>query len=123
MARSPIASRYEGAVTPTCGTQARVVGQRAVKAAGVSEPGEVKVELAGVVKSTWKRYSGQVELSPIAMKGAGEPAGGRVDPSRSAGSIPSLPLLKTAGSRVVTNVAVVPASIAARSKANGCGPR
>ncbi len=85
----------------------------------------MKVEFAGVAKSTWKRQSGHVvELNgPDIRNGFGAPAGGGVEPSRSAGSIESLSGSKTDGSRVVTNVAGFPASIAARSNANGCGPR
>ena len=57
---------------------------------------------------------------PTLTYGFGEPAGGGVIPSRSAGmyassvGLPSGPAMKVAG---------VPASIASRSKANACGPR
>jgi hypothetical protein len=100
-----------------------VAGHSAVYAAGVSVPPTVNVEFAGVPKSTWNRQSGHVEAWPDIRNGAGAPAGGCVEPSRSAGSIASFALEKTEGSRVVTKVAGSPASIAARSNANGCGPR
>jgi hypothetical protein len=48
------------------------------------------------------------------------PAGGRMEPSMSPGS--SAPTL-VESRPVVTNVADVPASIAERLNANGCGPR
>ena len=74
-------------------------------------------------KSTWKRHSFQVAAVPDIRKGFGAPAGGAVEPSRSPGSIASFDGVNTAAFRVVTNVAGEPASIAARLKANGCGPR
>jgi len=60
---------------------------------------------------------------PDIRNGAGAAAGGCVEPSRSAGNIASLPGEKTAELVVVTNVAGWPASIFARSNANGSGPR
>ena len=57
------------------------------------------------------------------MNGSGAPAGGMIEPSRSAGSIASALLLKKAESRDVMNVPGEPASIAARLNANGCTPR
>jgi len=86
-------------------------------------PPRVKVDVAGALKLTWKRQSFQVGSVPDIRNGAGAPTGGSVVPSRSAGMIVSLTELKTAGARVVTNVAGLPASIAARLNANGCGPR
>src|SRR5436190_24273475 len=116
MPRSPSVSR----VSPggSCGTQAPPP-QIGEKAAGVRVPPEVKVEFAGVAKSTWKRYSGQVELTPVLLNGFGAPTGGGVSPSRSAGMKASLDGLKKDGSRNVTKVAASPASIAARSRAKG----
>ncbi len=86
----------------------------------MSVPPSVKVELLGFVKSTWKRQSFQVGFVPISVNGFGAFAGGRIDPSKSAGMSwssvgPSIPVL--------TIVAALPASIAERSSANGCGPR
>jgi hypothetical protein len=83
----------------------------------------VKVEVAGVPKSAWNRHTFHVAASPDIRNGSDAPAGGSVEPSRSAGSMASFELLKTDGFLVVTNVAAVPASIAERSNANGCGPR
>ncbi|TML52308.1 MAG: hypothetical protein E6G15_11110 [Actinobacteria bacterium] len=60
---------------------------------------------------------------PVLMNGFGAPAGGGLRPSRSAGMNWSLVGLKNDGSRKVMNVAGLPASMAARSKANGSGPR
>jgi hypothetical protein len=60
---------------------------------------------------------------PDIRNGFGAPAGGAAEPSRSPGSIASFAELKTDELRVVTNVAGVPASMAARLNANGCGPR
>src|SRR4026209_2880852 len=121
MARSPIASTRD--VVPACGTQLRVVGQITVYPAGVRFPASVKVELAGVPKSQGSRQSSQVAKVPDIRTGFGAPAGGWVEPSRSPGRNASLAELNTSGSRVVTNVAGWPASIAARLNANGCGPR
>ncbi len=45
-------SRLELEEIPDCGTQARVVGQSAVKPAAGGVANVVKVEFAGVVKST-----------------------------------------------------------------------
>src|SRR5215469_1513230 len=106
---------------PSWGTQALVFGQSTVNGSGVSEPALVNVALAGVVKSAWKRQTAQAEaFDPISVNGFGAPAGGWVDPSREAGMSwlsfgPSMPVLMT--------VAGLPASIADRSSANGCGPR
>src|SRR6516225_2335549 len=119
MARSPIASRPS--LVPACGTQLRVFGQSTLNGSGVSEPALVNVELAGVAKSTWKRQIAQAEaFDPISVNGFGAPAGGGMDPSKSAGMSwlsfgPSIPVLMI--------VAGSPASIAVRSMAKGCGPR
>src|SRR5215469_17215166 len=123
MLRSDSPSSSSG--TPACGTQPRTpsvgTGQSWVNGSGVSEPALVNVELAGVAKSAWKRQTAQAEaFAPISVNGFGAPAGGWVDPSREAGMSwlsfgPSMPVLMT--------VAGLPASIADRSSANGCGPR
>src|SRR5579859_349442 len=102
---------------PDWGTQ---VPHSAVKAAGVRLLTVVKVLLAGVMKSTWNLYRGQVAPA-VLRKGFGAPAGGRMLPSRSPGNMKPSAVLS--GPAVVTKVAVVPASMAGRSKANGCGPR
>src|SRR6266498_3546946 len=120
MPRSPSVSSVSP--VPSCGTQ-DPPPQITEKGAGVSVAPSVNVEFAGTAKSTWKRYSGHVAFVPVLMNGFGAPAGGEFKPSRSAGMNWSLDGLKKAGSRNVTNVAGLPASIAARSKANGCGPR
>ena len=54
MSRSPMPSSLFAELTPNSGTQERVVGQRAVKPAAAGVAKVVKVELAGVAKSTWK---------------------------------------------------------------------
>src|SRR3954466_5157664 len=84
--RSPSAdSRDE---VPACGTQ--LEKQSSVYAAGVRVPPTVNVEFAGVPKSAWKRQILQVVVSsPDCMTGSGAPAGGMIEPSRSAGSIAS----------------------------------
>ncbi len=89
----------------------------------MSVAARVKVEAAGLPKSTWKRQRGHVALNPTSTNGFGAPAGGWFEPSRSAGKIASLLLLKIAGSVVVMAVPGEPVSIAARLNANGCGPR
>ncbi len=49
-----VADRHPAATSfRACGTQLRVVGQITVYPAGVRFPASVKVELAGVPKSTW----------------------------------------------------------------------
>src|SRR5215470_2842030 len=106
------------------GMQARVDGQSSVYAAGVRLPPSVKVELPGFAKSAWKRHTRQIAFSPDIRNGSGAPAGGGVEPSRSAGSIASLELVYTLFPMYLMKVAVgLPASIAARSNANGIGPR
>src|SRR6266542_4124846 len=123
MPRSPIPSSL--ALVPASGMQARVVSHRMVYAAGDKLPPSVNVELAGVTKSTWKRQSFHVVVlaSPFPRNGSGAPAGGGVEPSRSPGRNASDVGAKKIGSLDVTNVAEVPAIIAARLNANGCGPR
>src|SRR5260221_5913412 len=98
-----------------CGTHAKHVGANAATGSVV---GPVKVEFAGVVQSTWKRQSRRLFV-PNSTIGFGAPAGGGVDPSRSAGrSPPSLvPSVKHCC------VAARPASILARSQAHISGPR
>src|SRR3954451_18569974 len=115
MLRSPSVSSVS--LVPAWGTQPP---QITVKGEGVSVPACVKVEFDGVLKSAWKRQSFQVGLVPISVNGFGAPAAGWFSPSMSAGiswsSISvSLPVL--------TIVAGLPASMAARLSANGCGPR
>ena len=94
--------------------------QSGVNAAGDMLAASVKVEFAGTAKSTWKRYSGHVPVLLEASHGFGLPAGGTIDPSRSPGRMK--PMLEDIRP-VVTKVAAVPASIAERSSAKGCGPR
>src|SRR5919198_9220 len=121
MPRSPSVS--SAAEVPSCGTQAPPP-QITEKAAGVSVPPSVNDELAGVAKSTWKRNSGHVAPTSSVRNGFGAPAGGGLLPSRSAGMNGSLPLLNQDGSRNVTKAGFgLPASMAARSNAKGCGPR
>src|SRR5947209_13532975 len=102
-------------VVPGCGTQSRLAHSQLNGA--TSTPGDwVKVELAGVRKSTWKF---QVSMRGVALLlfkpayGLGAAAGGSARPSRSAGSSVRtiVPMLDD------TAVAGTPASIAARSSA------
>src|SRR5215813_2993476 len=110
MPRSPMPSRKSPFGS---GMQARVGRQSSVYGAGVSAPPSVKVELGGLAKFGWKRQRNQTELSPDIRNGSGAPAGGAVEPSRSAGSIASLPLLKTVVPVYAMNVAAgLPASMA-----------
>src|SRR6478736_10404890 len=119
MLRSPSVSSVS--LVPACGTQDPAdPPQITLNGSGVSVPPSVKVELLGVVKSTWKRQSFQVGFVPISVNGLGAFAGGRIDPSKSAGISWSSEGLSIP---VLTIVAGVPASIAVRSSANGCGPR
>src|SRR5262245_34109660 len=90
--RSPMPSRKSPFGS---GIQARVDGQSSVYAAGVRFPPSVNVELAGLAKFGWKRQTRQIEFSPDIRSGSGAPAGGGVEPSRSAGSIASLEPVKT----------------------------
>ena len=80
---------------------------------------KLRGEVSAMRRQLASLQNGKLETT----NGAGEPAGGVVDPSRSPGRIASFAELKTDASRVVTNVAGWPASIAARLNANGCGPR
>jgi hypothetical protein len=95
-----------------------VDAQASVYGATLMAVGPVKVELEGVVKSTWNLNRFSVVDVPSSKKKLGEPAGGAVVPSKSAGSkLASLvPLWKHC------MVAAVPASIAARFRAQACGP-
>src|SRR5258708_383989 len=93
--------------------------QAALKAATGILVGPLKVEFAGVAKSTWNfQRSREVELLSKARKKLGDPAGGAVDPSRSEGSRPPKELL----SWKQTCVAGIPARIAALSKAHARPP-
>ena len=84
MLRSPSVSSVS--LVPACGTQDPAdPPQITLNGSGVSVPPSVKVELLGVVKSTWKRQSFQVGFVPISVNGLGAFAGGRIDPSKSAG--------------------------------------
>src|SRR5919197_517519 len=117
MPRSPRVSSTSP--VPSCGTQAPPP-QITENGDGVSVAASVQVEFPGLAKSAWKRYSGQVAFVPAAMNGFGAPAGGGVEPSRSAGrnglsdEVPRGAAMKVAG---------LPAIIAARSNAKPCGPR
>ncbi len=80
--------------------------------------GPVRVELEGVAKSTWNLNSFSVVEVPSSKKKLGEPAGGAVLPSRSAGS--KLASLVPFWKHCI--VAALPASIAVRFMAQACGP-
>ncbi len=119
MLRSPSVSSVSG--TPACGTQDPALPpQITLNGSGASVPASVNVELAGLTKSAWKRHSFQVGFVPISVNGFGAPEGGWFDPSMSAGMSWSSEGVRTP---VLTTVAALPASIADRSSANGCGPR
>src|SRR5262245_20303352 len=92
--------------------------QAGVKAATGSVVGPVKLELAGVVQLTWKRQSNRLFV-PNSTIGFGDPAGGGVAPSRSAGSSP--PSLEPSVKHCC--VAGWPTSIFARFQAHISGPR
>jgi hypothetical protein len=79
--------------------------------------GPVSVVLAGVVKSTWNFHSWR-ELLPKLRRKFGEPAGGRVAPSRSAGRTP--PKLELSWKHCM--VAAAPLSNAPRSRAQTFAP-
>src|SRR5205814_473583 len=89
-----------------------------VKAATVSVVGPVKLEFAGVAKSTWnlKRRS---ELVAKSRKTAGSPAVGWIVPSISEGSRLSMALL--CWKQIM--VAALPASMALRLAAQASAPR
>ena len=118
MLRSPSVSSVSG--TPNCGTH-DPPPQITLNGFGMSVPARVKVELAGLTKSAWKRQSFQVAFVPISVNGFGAPEGGWFDPSMSAGMSWSSEGVSTRC--WLTTVAGLPASIADRSSANGCGPR
>ena len=59
--------------------------QAGEKAATGSVVGPVSVEFAGVVQSTWNFHSWRLFVAKLTTK-PGEPLGGGVEPSRSAGS-------------------------------------
>ena len=82
MGRSPRASSFW--VVPGCTTQERK--QRAVKFATGRVVGPVKLELEGVVKSTWNFHNWTTYLAKVAKK-AGSPAAGWMVPSISEGSM------------------------------------
>src|SRR5262249_10887393 len=99
-------------VVPFCGMQVPDAPQAAVYEATVSVVGPVNVELAGVAKSTWNfQNASVVAVVPSATTVFASPAGGAVPPSTSLASSPPnwFEVVKH------TWVAVVPASIAARS--------
>src|SRR5258708_17014242 len=79
--------------------------------------GPVKVELAGVAKSTWNFHK-LSEFVPKFRYMSGAPAGGALDPSRSDGS--RLPKLELSWKQ--TWVAAAPARIAALSSAHARAP-
>src|SRR5215472_15638464 len=119
MLRSPSVSSVS--LVPACGTQFPAdPPQTTLNGSGVRVPACVNVELDGLVKSAWNRQIFQVGFVPISVYGLGAPAGGRIEPSKSAGMSwssdgLSMPVLMT--------VAGLPFSMSARSSANGCGPR
>src|SRR5258708_8409156 len=84
------ASESSCVVVPDCGMQVPPP-QSVEKAATGMTVGPVKVELAGVAKSTWnlKRFR---LLDPKNTRKFGSPAGGAVVPSRSAGRTAPPPL-------------------------------
>src|SRR3954465_10999684 len=83
-------------------------------AAVASVVGPVKVELAVVTKSTWNfQYASVFAVEPRPTMNAGEPEGGRRDPSRSDGNRPPKAVLVLKQ----TCAAAAPASILARSYA------
>src|SRR5260370_2145267 len=84
--------------------------QASVKGATGMLMGPVKVVLAEFAKSTWNFHS-LSELEPKLRKNSGEPTGGAVAPSRSAGSTP--PKLVLSWKHCC--VAAAPASMLARS--------
>src|SRR5258708_4060407 len=74
-------------VVPGWGTQPRAPLHSGVKAATGMLVGPVKVEFAGVEKSTWN-LNIRRELDPKKITKLGEPMGGAVAPSMSEGSKP-----------------------------------
>jgi hypothetical protein len=61
---------------PNCGTQFRVPGHSAVKPAEAGLAKSVKVEFAGVAKSTWKCHVLYVPENGTSTNEFGAPAGG-----------------------------------------------
>ncbi len=80
--------------------------------------GPVRVVLEGVAKSTWNLNRSSVVDVPSSKKKLGEPVGGAVVPSKSAGS--KLASLVPFWKHCI--VEALPASIAVRFKAQACGP-
>src|SRR3954470_6220238 len=86
MRRSASESRFWG--VPAWGTRG-AAAEASEYAAVASVVGPVKVELAGVTKSTWNfQYASVLAVEPRATMNAGDPAGGSRAPSRSEGSTP-----------------------------------
>jgi hypothetical protein len=92
--------------------------QSGVKLATAKVVGPVKVELAGVMKSTWNFHK-LSEFVPKFMKNAGSPLVGRMVPSMSDGNRLATLLLCWKQSMV----AVFPASIALRFAAQASAPK
>src|SRR5712692_10805554 len=103
-------------LVPDCGMQAPPP-HASVKAATGMLRGPVRVVFAEFAKSTWNFHS-LSELEPKLRKNSGEPAGGAVAPSRSAGSTP--PKLVLSWKHCC--VAAAPASMLVRSKAQSLAP-
>src|ERR1035438_6567873 len=87
----PLSDSSKSLPEPGCCTQRPrfCVGQRLVNAATGIRVGPVKVELVGVVKSTWNLYKLMLAL-PSGSSSAtkfGVPAAGGVGPSKSEGCI------------------------------------
>ena len=80
--------------------------------------GPLSDEFAGVAQSTWNRQRRRLFV-PKLTTSFGDPAGGGVEPSRSAGSNPPYAVL----SWTHCCVAERPCSIRPRSHAQTCGPR
>src|SRR6516225_3230089 len=117
MTRSP----KESSFSPGFGSvmQARVLSEHAsVNGATGISVGPVKVELAGLLKSTWNRKKFRSDASATPTIKLGDPTGGDVFPSRSDGSR----LETLGGSWKQMIVAAFPASIFARSSAQAIAP-
>src|SRR3954469_21313240 len=80
--------------------------------------GPLSVDADGFAKSTWKRNKVRCVASASPTRWFGAPAGGRIDPSRSAGSR----LDTDGGCWKQMAFAGAPVNIAARSKAHACAP-
>src|SRR4029079_14242406 len=102
-------------------TQERVPAQSTLNPAAAGLANSVNDEFDGVAKSTWK-WNVRYDPPPgNSTNVAGAPAGGSVEPTRSAGrktSSPDPPVMPG-----VTKVAGKPDSILVLSKAKACGPR